>query len=92
MSRSIEEFQQAAHDRVITRWAIHRCSICNYPCAYEFYANGSVGYDSACDCVRAPLFDQSRSWADVADHYNMQTHPNVIAEYDAFWGFPSSTL
>lgn len=85
-TRKPEEFRDAVMTKGITQWPIHRCSICGYQCAYLFnYADAEVMYDAGCDCViRWPM---PRTWADVAAQYNMQSHPPVIAAYDAFWGF-----
>ena len=85
MSRTAEEFAVAAAERQISRWNIHDCSICNYPCGFVF-DDGVVGYDPGCDCT-GRYWLEARTWDDVAQQYNMQDHPDVIAKYDAFWGF-----
>jgi hypothetical protein len=88
VSRSAEEFQQAAIERGLTRWTIHECSICGYPCAYIFnWADTEVAYDSSCYCTRYHNPPRPGTWQDVADHYNMQSSPAIITKYDEFWGF-----
>jgi len=59
--------------------------VCDCPLSYIFNGD-SVFYNSGCGCCSADDH-QSRSWKDVADHYNMQTHPDVIKKYDEFWRF-----
>lgn len=90
MSKTPEEFIQAAIDRNLTQWPIHNCSMCGYPCSYVMPANNrsKVFYDSGCDCVTYTNV-QPRSWQDIADHYNSQTNPVFIAEMNLFWGFSS---
>lgn len=83
--RTAQEFQDAAEARGITRWTLHRCSFCDGPVSYYFRPHG-VGFDAGCDCSSGSGWTD-RSWQDVADHYNLQNHPDVIAEYDDFWGF-----
>ncbi len=83
--RAAEEFQQAALEHQITRWPLHRCSICDYLCSY-LMEGPQVGYDSGCDCTGRYMVEL-RSFQDLADHYNMQSAPSVIAGYDAFWHF-----
>lgn len=34
---------------------INNCSVCAYPCAFEFQGD-KFGYDSGCDCVSGPLY------------------------------------
>lgn len=90
--RTAEEFALAAAARQIARWDTHTCVICGYRCGYVF-ADGVVGYDPGCYCVGGGS-SRERTWDDVADHYNMQGNPDIIARYDAFWGFettPSET-
>ncbi len=85
MSRSAEDFKKQAKEKGITRWVIHHCSMCDYPCGYLF--NGDkVEYDAGCGCVTYRDV-QSRTWDNVAEHYNMQKNEKVIAQMDKFWGF-----
>jgi hypothetical protein len=81
-----EDFQRAATAHNIQQWYIHDCSICKYPCGFVFQ-QGQVTYDSGCDCIRGGYNRTPRTWEDVAAQYNRQTHPDVIAQYDALW-FP----
>lgn len=83
--KQAEQFQTQAKAHNITRWHTYDCSICDYPCGYLFVGD-DVGYDSGCDCTGREMVYWS-SWQEVADHYNMQTHPKAIAEMDAFWHF-----
>ena len=86
--RTANEFEDAARERGITEWERdpEGCSGCGYSVGYRFAPNG-VFYDVGCWCTgRAPNWEP-RTWQDVADFYNMQNHPRVIAEMDAFWGF-----
>lgn len=82
--RHAEEFERAARERGITRWPLHNCSMCHYQCGFVF-SDGQVAYDAGCYCSGGGL--QPRTTEDVAAQYNMQRHPDVIAKYDAFWGF-----
>lgn len=83
--RTAEQFQRQVELYKITKWPIHSCSICNYPCAYVFKA-GLVGYDSGCNCGKGQNITL-REWEDVASHYNMQTNEEYIAVMDNFWKF-----
>jgi hypothetical protein len=84
--RSPIEFEKQAIDKGITKWLIHDCSMCGYPCGYYFEQNGEVYYDNGCDCTRRYVY-RKVSWEDVANHYNIQDHPDCIKRYDNFWGF-----
>lgn len=86
--RSSEEFKIQAAKIGITRWPIHNCSICGYPCGYLFH-DDQVFYDSGCDCVNYADI-QPKTWEDVAQQYNMQTNEKYIAEMDSFWGFSAT--
>lgn len=87
MTRTVDEFQRAARERGITEWPRDPdgCSGCGYPVGYRF-DRGEVYFDVGCRCTHGPKWEP-RSWQDVADHYNMQGHPDWIARMDAFWGF-----
>lgn len=87
--RTAEEFKQAAQTHNITSWNIRDCSLCGYPLSYYFDGD-NVSYDSGCDCISFSNI-QPRSWEDVAEHYNRQTHPDYIKTMDAFWHFTSDT-
>lgn len=84
--KTADDFKQAVEDRGITKWPVHDCSICGYPCGYIFQ-EGLVGYDSGCDCVNYTNI-QLRSYEDVAEFYNRQTHPDYVAIMNKFW-FPT---
>ena len=80
-----EDFQCAARERDITWWSIRGCSFCGVPIGYVF-ERGAVAFSSGCGCNSLDGLEE-RSWDDVAAHYNMQTHPDVIAQYNSFWGW-----
>lgn len=80
-----EEFKIQAEKLDLECWPTIECSICGYQMEYLF-EDGRVFYDSGCFCVRRENI-QERSWQDVANRYNLQTHPDVIKSYDEFWGF-----
>lgn len=83
--KTAAEFQMARNSQDLTEWLIHDCAICGYHCGYLFDGE-HVFYDSGCYCTSgAPL--RPKTWQHVADHYNMQTHPDTIAKYNTFWGF-----
>lgn len=85
--KTAHDFQVAAARLRPSRWIIHRCSICNYPCGYVFSPDyEKVGYDSGCDCVNYDNV-QLRSWDELASIYNNQTNEEFIKEMDHFWGF-----
>lgn len=89
MQRTIQEFQRQAELKQIKFWPIHKCSICGYQCGFIFQAEG-VYYDNGCTCIYYP--PSQREWADVAEHYNLQTDPRGIAEMDHFWGFETEII
>lgn len=92
MTRQPEEFQRqaATHHFVNTRWPHHDCAICGYWTAFIFY-QGRAYFDSYCGCSSYRTTPEECTWQDVADHYNMQTNPAVIAQMDAFWHFTPAT-
>jgi hypothetical protein len=55
------------------RWKLHNCSMCGYPCGYIFSDDGSVDYDSGCDCVSYGPNITPRNYGDLAETLNMQT-------------------
>ena len=84
--KTASDFQKAAQLHGINYWPVHNCSMCEYPCSYVF-DDDQVHYDSGCDCVnRGSVFIKS-SWHEVADFYNAQKHPAVIAKMNGFWRF-----
>ena len=86
MKRSPEEFQKQAAEKGLTKWAIHDCSLCGYPCGYIFH-DGQVSYDSGCYCVTYYPNIQPRTWDSVVEIYEMQDNPETIKQMDEFWGF-----
>jgi len=90
MRRLGEEFKAKAKEKGITKWIIHNCSMCDYPCGYHISEDAQqVAYDSGCNCGRYSDWQQ-RNWDDLAGHYNIQDHPDCIKKYDEFWGFESA--
>lgn len=87
MHRTAQDFEKQAKVKAISKWIIHHCSFCNYPCGYLFM-NDTVQYDNGCRCLKN--YPKPRNWQDVADHYNRQTHPQVIEQMNQFWGFEVS--
>lgn len=67
---TVEELKQAIKDKGITRWIIHECSMCGYPCGY-YFCGDIVKYDSGCDCV-GYINISERTWEEVVNQYNMQ--------------------
>ncbi len=90
IERTPNEFREAVEQREITFWPTHPCSMCGYQCGYVF-ASMSVGYDRGCYCTGGGDRVERRTWREVADHYNMQSSPAVIAKMDLFWGFDPRT-
>ncbi len=82
-----DDFRKAAEEKNISKWNIHDCSICGYLCGFVFSGDHQhVAYDSGCDCTGREHY-QHRIWESVAQHYNLQSHPEVIKEMNKFWGF-----
>jgi hypothetical protein len=83
--RLAHEFQAQARERDIALWKIGNCSVCGVAICYVF--DGDAAFlDRSCDCTNLGK-PEHRTWSDVANHYNRQTHQHVIAEMDRFWGF-----
>lgn len=86
--KTAEDFKQQAKEKSINSWHIRDCSMCDYPLLYVFSPDKEeVAFDSGCDCNRGGPNYQMRTWDSIAEHYNMQTHPDVIKEMNIFWGF-----
>lgn len=66
------EVRATVEKQNIKRWTLRTCSMCNAPLQYLF-GNDAVAYDSNCDCVSYWTPRQPRSYAEVADCFNMQT-------------------
>jgi len=87
ITRSPDEFKQAAIKHNIDFWKIHNCSMCDYPCGYIFSDDHErVGYDAGCDCTGRYII-QPRDWGDLSKSYNMQKSEPVIKKMNEFWGF-----
>lgn len=86
--RTPEEFEQAVKERKITEWKLRECSFCRYPLNYVFLPDG-VYLDRGCDCTGQTPNLVRRTWKSLAEHYNIQTDADYIAEMDTFW-FPNS--
>lgn len=86
MTRQPEEFQEAVKKHDLKKWKLYECSICHYPTGYNFFDDGTLIFDSGCDCV---ITHNTRvaSWNDVANQYNIQTNHLVIKVYDDFFHF-----
>ena len=82
--RTVEEFQSQVDKLGLTKWTVDRCGLCNCDCGYVFQ-NGQVFYDANCRCLTDEL--EPVSWDEIAEHYNLQSRPEVSAAMDAFWGF-----
>lgn len=83
-----EDFKTQAKIHNITYWHLRNCSMCDYELGYYFRDDERVEYDNGCGCTGGSSFSQ-RTWQDIADHYNMQTHPEYIKKMNAFWKFES---
>lgn len=84
-TRTPQEFRDAAIKHNISTWELRECFICGCPIGYLFFRDREVYFDGGCDCCDGGL--RPSSWEEVAEHYNIQTNENVIAEYDNFWHF-----
>lgn len=85
MTKTAEDFKQKVKEKGITKWFIHSCSFCNYPCGFLFKQDGTAWYDAGCDCSRQP--PSPSNFDEVAELYNMQSNPEFIQTMDEFWGF-----
>lgn len=83
--RTVEDFEKQVAAKDIRKWSFRKCSMCRYPLGYVF-AGCQVGFDSGCYCTGTQTILPA-SMEDVADMYNMQDNPELIAEMDKFWGF-----
>lgn len=85
MKRTAEEFKAQAKVKNITQWPGHNCPKCGYTVGYYFQGE-NVFFDNGCDCFSGQNL-KPRTWEEVANRYNMQTHPDVIKKMDEHWGF-----
>ena len=84
--KTVADFKEAAERNNITSWPIHDCSICGYQCGYIIKGD-EVFYDNGCDCINGPSNIQQVDWHNIANMYNLQKHPPVIAKMKTHWGF-----
>lgn len=77
-----EQLKESAIAHGITRWIIHHCGFCNYPCGFYFFEDG-VAYDNGCDCYYDPM--RPSDWREVAAHFNLQIGHASFDEARAFW-------
>lgn len=96
--KNAEDFEKQAKAKNITRWIIHHCSMCNYPCGFIIKGN-QVTYDSGCDCIWGG--ERPSSFEEIARNYNMNAgaadrkerekkYPEFkksVEADDRFWGF-----
>lgn len=86
------ELEHQAKVHAISKWQIHNCGGCGYPCGFVFHER-AVSYDSGCWCASYGPSDPSpRSWDDVARQFNMQTSDAAIDKYREFWHLPPREL
>lgn len=87
MEKTAVDFEKAVKEQGIRTWPVRKCSICDCPLYFNFHDDGSVSFDSNCNCVTytAPL--RPSSFDIVADVYNSQICPEVLGRMNKFWGF-----
>jgi hypothetical protein len=79
----------ADHVRSVVRasgrswWTLRACSICDRPVGYSFAATDPA-WDGSCDCTPTWTPPETRTWEEVAEHFNMQSAPTREAEWDRF--------
>ena len=82
MLKTVEQLKEQAKKNDITRWRVHDCSMCGYPCS--FIIDGEkVSYASGCECV-SYYHVQKRSWDELTNTYNMnqpENNPKIKQEY-----------
>lgn len=82
--KTIQDFKKQAKAKSITKWDIHKCSMCGYQCGYLIRGD-DLFYDNGCFCSMNP--PNPRDWQDLPDHYNNQKNEDYIKEMNKFWGF-----
>ncbi len=92
MIKTSDELRAQAQYKGITKWTIHSCSMCGYPCGYIIDGD-TVAYDSGCDCVTYTNI-KPRSWDDLAEAYNLNQpennpviEPAYLDKLDKVWQF-----
>ena len=68
-----DQIKAATAEHVIRVWTLRTCSICYAPLNYQFPSDGTVYFNSNCDCGSRWEPVQERSYDDVARTFNMQT-------------------
>ena len=86
MEKTGKDFQEQVEKLDIRFWDHHECSICGYMTKYVF-SNGKVFFDAGCDCNSFPNDVTERSWDEIAEFFNRQTHPNTVKKFHEFWKF-----
>lgn len=84
--RQASDFKERAKALRITHWPHHPCAFCGVWTQFIF-DGGEAYYSSACGCSSFQIRPSRVTWEYVADFYNMQTQPEVIAKMDKFWHF-----
>lgn len=79
--KTTQDVIDAVKQHGIKRWMLRECTLCHYPLCYSF-EDGRVFYDMGCDCTGQSGGPQERSYADVADAFNIQTNPAI---YKRMW-------
>lgn len=95
MTYTPEEFQKRAEEKGLTKWRVHDCLLCGYPCGFLFGKSAyrdpldplEVAYDSGCDCVSYGPSIRLCKWDSVAKFFNAQENPETIKKMKEFWGF-----
>lgn len=98
MQRSAEEFKAQATALDRDHWTIRDCGLCGYPLSYIFHDDGSVSFDSGCNCCGGGPTLSPRTWDEIAEHYNRnqpERNPEITREWldkaDEFWQFSAQT-
>lgn len=82
MLKTVEELKEQAQKIGLTRYPVHNCSMCGYPCGYNIHGD-NVEYDSGCDCVTYQNI-QPRSWEELTKTYNMnqpENNPKISKQF-----------
>lgn len=85
MERTAKDFKERAEKEKMIGWHLRNCSICKSPIGYIF-KEGSVYFDSSCNCSLIKTEPRLKSWEDIEAFYNMQSEA-VKVGMDKDWGF-----
>lgn len=88
--KTIDDFKEAfkAMGAIRFHWPVSSCHVCHQPLHFVFTAGENFPvFDDHCDCRSFRERVKRRSWQDVADHYNKQTDPAIVAHMNKCWGF-----